>query len=189
MRLLERVRERRQALADRWGDLVLSTYPPETASFLRTERDPFRNPVGTTIRREIGALAEGLLTGADAAALEGPLDAIVKIRAVQALSPAQAIGFVLLFKQALGEVVGESAGTGSGDAAARELADLDELHGRVDALTLAACDRYVACRERIFDIRARAATARTYALLKRAGLLSEVEAEGAAAAPGAEGRP
>jgi hypothetical protein len=170
MKLLDILRERREAVADRWRELVFETYPPQAVAFLRRERDGFRNPVGATIRQAIGELAEGLIGGADAGALAGPLDALVRMRAVQGFSPGETVGFVFLFRRALGDVlrdVLEKAPAG----------ELLELYARLDAMALLAWDRHATCREKVSEIRAREATARTYSLLKRAGLL--VDAFGA----------
>ncbi|HEX7670097.1 MAG TPA: RsbRD N-terminal domain-containing protein [Polyangiaceae bacterium] len=181
MTLLEVSRDRRAALAERWVELVLATYPHPTTAFLLKERDGFRNPVGVTLRDAIVALTNGLLAGDDPGGLAAHVDAVVRVRAVQDFSPAQAAGFVFLFRNALsGELHDELAKT-----PAEELLEID---ARIDALALLAWERYALCREKISAIRAREATARTYALLKRAGLLEDATAaEGATACPSAEG--
>ena len=181
MTLLEISRDRRSALADRWVELVLATYPRPTTAFLLKERDGFRNPVGVTIRDAIGALTGGLLAGDDPGSLAASVDAVVRVRAVQDFSPAQAAGFVFLFRRALSVELHEELAKTPAD----ELLEIDE---RIDALALLAWERYTMCREKISAIRTREATARTYALLKRAGLLEDAKAaEGAAACPPAEG--
>lgn len=171
MGLPEILRDKRDALAGRWRELVLETYPSESVAFLRQEKDGFRNPVGATVRQAIDTLTRALTGGA---AREGPsaaLDAMVRMRAVQNFSPAQTVGFVFLFRRALAEVLeAERADVSSGELIA--------LFARLDDLALEAWDRYAACRDKVSDLRAREATARTYTLLKRAGLL--VDASGAA---------
>ncbi len=166
MELLRVARERRDALAERWADLILATYPESTAAFLRRETDAFRNPVGTTIRRSVRVLTEGLLGEGSVRELAEPLDAIVRIRAVQSFSPAEAAGFVFLFRRALFE----AAPGVLGERPAQELLELD---ARLDELALLAWEIHASCREKVSAIRAREATARTYALLKRAGLVEE----------------
>ena len=167
--LRDALRERQGAVAERWADLVFASYPGESVPFLRGEKDRFKNPLGATVRQEIAALLDGVLGDADIAALAAPIDAIVRLRAVQEFAPADALRFIFQLKQ----VVREFAGV-SGDTAAEALHDLDV---RIDQVGLQAFSAYVRCRERIFEIRAREATARTYSLLKRAGLL--VDADGA----------
>jgi hypothetical protein len=180
--LLASLRERREALAERWAELIFASYPPLTARFLEQERDRFRNPVGSTVKAELARLMDGLLSGADRESLAAPLDAIVRVRAVQDFSPTAAVRFVFQLKQAVGELLAEE------DRHA-PLEQLLELHGRLDELALQAFEIYAGCREQIFAIRAREATAHTYSLLKRAGLLAETEeAEGPPARPHPEGR-
>ena len=93
--------------------------------------------------------------------IEETLDGIVRIRAIQELSPAQALGFVFLLKRAVQEELGEALT----DPSFRE--DLFDLHSRIDRMALAAFDRFVKCREAIYDFRAREAKRQTFALLKR----------------------
>jgi hypothetical protein len=164
--LLEALRKSREALAERWAELVFASYAPPTARFLGQESDRFRNPVGSTIKAELTELVNGLLSGAETGELVAPLHAIIRVRAVQGFSPAVALSFVFHLKQAVREVLGDSAVWASAD-------ELFELHGRLDELALRAFEIYASCREKIFEIRAREATARTYALLKRAGVLEE----------------
>lgn len=180
--LLDILREKRKALEERWAELVLASYPQQSVPFLRQERDRFANPLGSTIRNEVAALVEGLLAGADADVLATHLDAIIRVRAVQDFTPAEALRFVFQLKQAVAEIAGD-------DAAGVPTSELLALHARIDELALQAFAIYVGCRERVFEIRAREATARTYSLLKQAGLLVDVdEAEGPPACPPAEGR-
>lgn len=166
MRLPEVLRERREALAERWEELVLAGYPPEAVAFLRQEKDGFRNPIGATIRRSIGDLTAALVSGDGTAAAAASLDALVRMRAVQGFSPAQAVGFVFLFRRALSEALGP-------DLDAVRPGELLELFARLDEMALQAWDRYAASRDKVSEIRAREAAARTYTLLKRAGLLTD----------------
>jgi hypothetical protein len=182
MGLPEILRERREALADRWRELVLESYPPQAVAFLGQEKDGFRNPVGATIRQAIDELTEALVTGGGRDGPAAALDAMVRMRAVQNFSPAQTVGFVFLFRRALADVLrDELAGV-----RAEELIGLD---ARLDEMALEAWDRYASCRDKVSELRAREATARTYALLKRAGLLADASgATGAAPCSFAEGR-
>ena len=164
MGLPEILREKREALAGRWRELVMESYPPEAVAFLRQEKDGFRNPVGATIRRSIDELTGALITGASHESSSGALDAMVRMRSVQNFSPAQTVGFVFLFRRALADVLGE-------ELSAVPAAELMGLIARLEDLALDAWDRYAACRDKVSDLRAREAVARTYALLKRAGLL------------------
>jgi len=164
------LKERRVSVLDRWLDLVIATYPPESAAFLRGEKDRFRNPIGATLSRELGVLFDALV-GGDSIGDEAchAVAAVVRMRAVQQLTPAAAVSFVPLFKRAVSEELG-----GEG---AQRATDLLALFARVDELTLQAVNELVECREQVFRLRAREARSEVYSLLRRARLLEVVAAE------------
>ncbi len=161
------LRQRRAAILTRWGDAILSTYPADGARFFATERDPFHNPVGSTVRNAVGPIFDWLLGGAGEDALASSLDAIVRVRAVQSFTPAQAVGFVFVLKRVIAEESADAEG---------EDGELARLFERIDELALRAFDVFVSCRERVAEIRVREERARTYALLRRAGAV-DVERE------------
>jgi hypothetical protein len=135
------------AILEKWYHLILETYPSDTAGQLKKEKDPFINPVGSTFSRESEAIFNGLFEGKGAEQLCGPLDRIVRIRSVQDFSPSQAVGFIFLLKKAVKETF---------DAQAKDpgtLADWLALNEKIDELALQAFDLYMACREKIFDIK------------------------------------
>ena len=50
-----------EAILKRWFDLILKTYPADSAALMKKERNQFTNPVGSTLSREIAALFKRLL--------------------------------------------------------------------------------------------------------------------------------
>lgn len=159
--LLELLQRHRPQLLDRWRTLVLDSYPEEAARFFRREQDSFRNPVGRTVMLATATVLDGVLLGHPASDVAEALEAIVRIRAVQQFSAAEAVAFVFLLKRAIRE---ELAGTSSGDVPWRALADLES---RIDALALSAFEIYIGCRERIYEIRLNEARRRTATLFER----------------------
>jgi hypothetical protein len=153
-------KSKRTAIIDRWTDLALRVYPHDSGGFIAQEKDRFRNPVGHVTRASLGALFDGLLTGRPAEAMRESLDDIVRIRAVQDLSPAEALGFVFLLKRALREELGEAA---TQDSAT----DLSALDSAIDRLALQAFDLFMEYRESIYDLRVREIKRRTSRLLER----------------------
>lgn len=147
MTLAQRIANGKESLVDRWYDLVLATYPGETAKLWRRNNDPFTNPVGQTTHRALAELVDHLLVWNDAQAICKSLDEVVKIRAVQDFTPAKAMAFIFLLKKALREVFSKDLAGGGLDA---ELADLD---ARVDNMALMGFDVYVREREKIFRMR------------------------------------
>ena len=69
-------------------------YPFQSAEFLAMERDPFRNPVGSTVRRALGILLDELLRDMDRTRTTGALDSVMQIRAIQDLLPSRAVEFL-----------------------------------------------------------------------------------------------
>ena len=91
--------QNQSAILERWFNLILETYPANTAALMRKEKNRFANPVGVTISREIEALFKGLLENKGSEELAASLIAILKIRSVQDFRPSQAVGFILLLEK------------------------------------------------------------------------------------------
>lgn len=158
---MEALAERKQAIIREWLARTLRSYPDLVSRFLSSEEDPFRNPVGHTLKHSFGPLLDAILHGVDAARVTGALEAVIRLRAVQDFRPGQAVGFLFLVKSILREhLVREIPGEPAGDA----LALLDR---RVDELALLAFDLFMQCRERLYEIRLREARRRIGILLKR----------------------
>lgn len=149
------VPERRAAVLERWFEATIAGFAPETIRFMRSQRDPFANPVGAATRRGLAAVLDGVLDGVDPGELAEPLDGIVRIRAVQEMTPARALEFLPALKPLLGEEPSLD------DDQRRELA------GRVDRVLLEAVNLYVACRERVCEIRVSEIRNRSMKVLER----------------------
>lgn len=126
------------AIVERWVEQTLQSYAAETLSFLRGEQDPFRNPVGHALQENLAILADELLGSMDRNRIAHALDTLVRVRAVQNFSPADALRFVFELRAVIGEVRG---------------AVPDALQSRIDELALMAFDQYMSCREQIFELR------------------------------------
>ncbi len=143
----ELLAKRKKEILDRCLDLVLDTYPHDSVELFREQRDPFANPVGSTFRRELEILLDGIIASVESKELIPSLDAIIRIRAVQEFRPSEALAFILHLKKVIREEL-QSAQMGPG-----LLKDLARLDLRMDELAFAAFDLYTACRERIAEIR------------------------------------
>jgi len=166
----------RDRFLEEWLAYTLGTYPDETSRFLREQPDRFRNPVGHTLEASLRGLTAELFGGFDRARVTAWLDAVIRLRAVQDFSPADAVGFVALARRAAdGVTAAESAGVEPGA--------LDVLGTRIDDMVLIAADLLERCREEIHAIGARAARRRVF-VLERA----QARAEARAAARGSAAR-
>jgi hypothetical protein len=140
----------KEVIAEQWLGRVLRTYPCQTAKFLGDVQDPFRNPVGHTLKQALGILLDELLLGMDAGRVAAALDSIVQIRAVEDCTPSRALEFLFQLKPIL-----------CADAPAQ---DLDLLYSRIDEMALAAFDLYMKYREKTYAARANEARHRVYVL-------------------------
>jgi hypothetical protein len=126
-------------MLEQWLARAVEVYGEKVAPLAVAERDPFRNPVGHTLRTHLGLLLCELQGGMDPAAIDASLEQIMAVRAVQDLSVEQALGFVF-------ELRGILRHERSGPEAA-------EIDVRLDRLALAAFARFLACRERMAQLR------------------------------------
>jgi hypothetical protein len=165
------LQQKKSAILERWFRLILDTYPPDASQFLKKQGDPFANPVGCSISRGVEELFDELIDEGDSDVVAPILDQIIRIRAVQDFSPARAVGFVFELKKSIRQELADELRAGATEH------DLVELESRIDRMALLAFDIYMVCREKVYEIKANEAKNRTYMLLERAGLVSEIPDE------------
>jgi hypothetical protein len=134
-----------EAILEQWIARTAESYPRHAAVLLIEKPDPFRNPVGATLRRSLSRLLRELSGDMDATAIESALDSIIRLQVVQGFSPDDAVQFVSLLKPIFRELAPE-----------RNLAVLDGRidDARIDRLAAMAADKYAQCREQLARIRA-----------------------------------
>ena len=170
--LVSLITQQRSAIISKWFDSAIQAYAPDTATFIKSQKDPFANPVGSHTLKGVEALFDQLTGDMDADAITLHLDPIMRIRAVQNLTPARATAFIFSLKKTLRDMFD------------RELQDTGltrqflEFEARIDRLGLAAFDIYVACREKIFELKANETRDRTFKAFERAGLISKDPGQG-----------
>jgi hypothetical protein len=150
----------RSAIVQKWFDQIVKTYPANSQEFIKG-KDPFANPVGSTILLGIEGLYEELLREMDSEKVTKYLDSVIRIQAVQGFSPSQALSFIPSLKGVVREELGEKI---LGKRLAEELL---EFETRVDQLTLLAFDNYMKCREKIYEIRAQELRNRSVEVMER----------------------
>ncbi len=163
--------QKRSPIVKKWCDVVLCTYPEQSRTFLKKQKDRFANPVGRTIFEGIESIYDELLQEADADKISLFLDNIVRVRAVQDFSPSHAVGFIFGLKKVIREELGSEI---LKEGLAEEWAAFES---KIDGLALLCFDIYTACRQKISDIRVDEVRRRSSKLLKMAGLLYEVPEE------------
>jgi len=163
MSLTELFARRRKEIHERWLERIIGQYPAQSAGFIRSEKDRFRNPIGATIRAGTAAVLDALEAGGDRERLRAAVDGLIRLRAVQDTPPSGAVSFVFLLKEEIRKAL-------SGEIRAAGLeADRERMDAKLDALALDAFDLYMACREKVFEVRVAELRNRTFKLLEREG--------------------
>jgi len=171
MELKDLLKEKKAAILRKWFDLILETYPADTSSFLKKQKNQFSNPVGHAISEGIEGVFEGLLEEADSVRVTPFLDNIIRVRAVQDFTPAEAIGFIFSLKRAVMESLQREI---------REQQMYDELlrlDSRIDDLARVSFDIYMKCREQVYELKANEVKSMTFRLLQSANLVKEIQEE------------
>lgn len=161
--------QKRSTILKKWFDVVIETYPPETAQFIKKQKDRFSNPVGSIILQGIEDLFAELLQGIDYEKVPTYLDNIVRIRAVQDFTPSEAVSFIFLLKRVIrDEMEKEIRENGLYE-------NLLAFETQIDKLALLSFDIFMKCREKIYELKAMELNNQTYSLLKRAKLIIDLE--------------
>ena len=163
--------KKKSAILKRWFTVIAESYPEETAKFLRSQRDPFANPVGRTIHKSTEDLFDELLTGPDHKNASAYLDPIIRIRAIQNFTPSSATEFIFSLKSVVRDVLRKDIHE------PRLEQEMVDFEARIDKLGLMAFDVYMKCKEKIYEIKANEFRNRFYSAFRRAGLISEVPGE------------
>lgn len=183
MELKNLLSEKRDVILERWFDLILKSYPADTSSFLRNQKNQSTNPVGHTILKSIEGLFDKLIEGLDHTSGDSWssfLDNIIRIKAVQDFTPSHALSFIFDLKRVIREEL-ESDGSGVERGISGELLNLNSsmsrVYDRIDALALDSFDIYMKCREKIYDLKAKEFENKTFRLLQMANLIYDKEEE------------
>lgn len=165
--LISLMQKKRTAIVSKWFDSTVQAYAHDTAVFLKNQKDQFANPVGNSTHKGIEVLLDQLLGDMGSDAITAGLDPIMRIRAVQCLTPARATAFIFALKPILREMFHKEL---QDAGMARQFFDLE---ARIDRFALEGFDIYMGCRERVLELKANEMRNRTYHAFKRAGLVSD----------------
>jgi len=129
----------REEIVEKWIARMTEFHPEQSAALRAPEPDPFRNPVAYTVRKSLAELWEQLCGDMDPDAIDSALDAVIRIRAVQDISPREATGFVVQLQPLLSQLPAE--------------VDRTLLEARINRLALTALEKYKECRKQIAALR------------------------------------
>lgn len=169
MKLKELLYKKREDILKKWFDHIIETYPPETSLFLKNKKDRFTNPVGSIIFDGAKNIFDEILQGVSHEKIPVFLDNIIRVRAVQDFLPSQAISFVFILKKVIRKELSKEI---HNNGLALELL---EFESQIDNLANLSFDIFMKCREKIYEIKAMELNNQTYALLKRAKLIVDLE--------------
>lgn len=166
--LSDLIEQKKEAILSRWFDLILATYPKETALLWKHQRNQFTNPVGNRIRDGIQGILTCLRAEANGSYHEQAavfLDDIVRVRAVQDFKPSEAVAFIYLLKKVLREDLWAEIKT------ADLFVELLALESKIDSLALLSLDIYAKCREKLYEMRIKEVKNVQKRLLERANII------------------
>lgn len=169
MSMEERVAADRAAIADKWVDAILGSYPEETRRIWKSGGG-FNNPVGETIVGCVDEFIDHLIAWDDADAMAASLDRLIRIRSVQEFSPSQALSFLFMLKKVLREAYFkemDKAGT---------LGELLRFEAKIDNMVMMAFDIYSKTREQLFAMRVDEVKRAHRNIIRRANCVSDVTA-------------
>jgi hypothetical protein len=167
MSLPQKLAGKKAAITKKWVEAVINSYPTETARFLKSQSDPFANPVGQATRQGLGTLFDFLLGDLTPDQAREALDPIIRIRSIQDFTPSRAVSFIFDIK----EIARDMCGNDLRDI--QKAAEMRALEKRIDELGMMAFDIYMQCREKIYALKANEMKDRTYKAFARAGLIKE----------------
>lgn len=165
MSLVELLKANKSWLVEHWFDEATSIYQSETSHFLRSKKDRFANPVGSTLDQGLDEVFDQLLEGLDRVKVEPKVDQLVRIRAVQGFPASQAVGFIFSLKHLIRERLTKELKADPGLAG-----ELFAIDNQIDALALIAFEVFMGCREQIYHLKAEEVKRLYYQAIRRSDI-------------------
>ncbi len=159
------IADNKKTISKQWFERVVATYPPETGAFLGRVKDRFANPVAGSLSESLDQILAALINGSGRETFAEALDAAIRVRAVQNFSASESVAFVFFLKEIIGDCI-----TPKQANAPEMMAALDKT---IDGLALIAFDKYMECREKIYNLQACEMRNRTFKAFERAGLVAD----------------
>lgn len=164
MKLLALLSERKTSLTDRWRQRLFESYPPQTAIFLKKEKDHFDNPLGYNLSQGLSRIFETLVQETQRDQVLAALDEVIRIRALQNFFPSQAIAFIFLLKNVIREELAPELENGQFSQ------ELQGVESQIDGLALLGFDVYTQRREKLNEIRVTEVKNRVSGFLRSKGM-------------------
>lgn len=163
MHLKQTLKKNKDRFIKEWFQATIDTYPAQSARILGKASNRFDNPIGAITHETIVDMFTLIMDDFTPEVLEKTIDPVIRIRAVQAFTPAEAVSFVFALKQIAETIIDKSL-----------IREFDKL---VDQIALAAFNRFMKCKEEIFLLKATESKRRIHRAFERAGLVAELTEE------------
>lgn len=141
------LQKRKSALLNKWFEKILQTYPEETRPFLREKEKTFSNAIGSTLYEALQGLLAEIIHEKDERKIRKFLKEIIQLRAIQDLSPSQALSFLPTLKKIVKEDLVDN------NLNISYFKDLEFLNSVIDDLIFLAFDIYMGFRENVFHLK------------------------------------
>jgi len=169
MKLNDLLKEKKKSILNDWLNTLLESYSSDARRFFTKQKDPFANPVGTTLKRELENLYNQLLQVWDTNQLSSILDRIIRVRAIQDFTPSQALSFIFDLKTIIRDKL-------KNDILDHDLQDEAlKLEIGIDRLALLGFDVYSNCRQRLYEMRVNEIRNQVSGLLRKSGMVIDFE--------------
>jgi len=136
--------EKKAVIFEEWLDRVLGTYHKDGVKFFKGVEDRFANPLGHSARVGLEKFVYDLAAGREPE-LSSEFRQFLKLRAVQKLSPTEALSFIFDLKGIIVKACGSKEVGG-------HLKEWLEIEGRLEAAALKIFEMYNADRERLYQV-------------------------------------
>lgn len=156
MLLIEKAKQEKNVLLQKWVDKYYASYPLGSTGFIRTSLDRFKNPIGVITQTSLNTLYDAALgEDIDLSDVHCALEDLVRLRAIQEMPASRAVGpmaqLKTLFKVEVFDVLVKE---NKDSKVLQELMnDFFTVESRIDSLLLLSLDMYVADREKVYQLR------------------------------------
>ncbi|MFZ7104759.1 MAG: RsbRD N-terminal domain-containing protein [Peptococcaceae bacterium] len=140
--------ENKSTILTKWFHRLLDIYPKETGRHLKNTNNQFANPMGHNISQGLAAIYDELLYQMNQDNLYQAIDRIVRIKAVQDVSAADACSFMYSLKEIIRESLNPEFKSDP-----EVLKELLRFESRIDQVVLFVFTIYLDCRETVYKLR------------------------------------
>jgi len=161
------LKQEKTNILKQWTAALTETYDIDASNFIKTQKDPFANPVGNAFALSMEILFDQLTGDMNSEKIKSGIDPLVRIRAIQDFSPSQAVAFVFKLKGIIRKKFKKEL---------QNLSFINELfllEMDIDKIAMAGFDVYMKCRETLNELRMNEFKNLTFKAFERAGLFTD----------------